>query len=241
MEPAGRAPDPAATGARAHTFVDDLDALILSDTDRHHLERALRLAPGDPVTVADGTGAWRVCRFGTAAGLEPDGAIHHVPLPDPPITICFAPVKLERPEWVVQKLTEAGVDRIIPFISDRSVVRWDAPKAARQHQLLRSVATEAAMQCRRVRLPEVSALTDFAEVAALPGATMAERLGPPPTLERPVILVGPEGGWSPEERAAGVPLVGLGPHVLRAETAAVAAGLLLAGLRAGVVHPVDGP
>jgi 16S rRNA (uracil1498-N3)-methyltransferase len=52
-----------------------------------------------------------------------------------------------------------------------------------------------------------------------------------------VILVGPEGGWAPAEFAADIPHVGLGPHVLRAETAAVAAGLLLAGLRAGVVHP----
>jgi 16S rRNA (uracil1498-N3)-methyltransferase len=93
------------------------------------------------------------------------------------------------------------------------------------------------MQSRRVWLPEVLPLVVFADAARLPGASLAERLGPPPTLDRPVILVGPEGGWSPAELLVDIPHVGLGPHVLRAETAAVAAGLLLSGLRAGVVHP----
>jgi 16S rRNA (uracil1498-N3)-methyltransferase len=236
----GRAPDPAATGARAHVFVDDLEAPTLSDADRHHLERVLRLAPGDLVTAADNRGAWRVCRLRAAGALDPDGAVHHSAGPDPAITICFAPVKNERPESVVQKLTEAGVDRIAPFVSERSVVRWDRAKASHLHERLGKVAREAAMQSRRIRVPEVLPLGDFAAVTSVPGATLAERLGPPPTLDRPVILVGPEGGWSDAERAVGIPMVGLGPHVLRAETAAVAAGLLLAGLRSGVVHPVDG-
>jgi 16S rRNA (uracil1498-N3)-methyltransferase len=93
------------------------------------------------------------------------------------------------------------------------------------------------MQSRRVWLPHVDPVSSFTVAAALPGASLAERLGPPPTLDRPVILVGPEGGWSPAELDVDIPHVGLGPHILRAETAAVAAGLLLAGLRAGVVHP----
>jgi 16S rRNA U1498 N3-methylase RsmE len=61
--------------------------------------------------------------------------------------------------------------------------------------------------------------------------------GGPPSLERPVVLVGPEGGWDESELASGLPLVTLGPTVLRAETAAMAAGVLLCGLRAGVVGP----
>ncbi|MGH9245106.1 MAG: RsmE family RNA methyltransferase [Acidimicrobiales bacterium] len=234
MEPLDRAPDPAATGAKAHAFVDDLEAPVLADADRHHLERVLRLRLGDPVTVSDGAGCWRVCRFGPI--LDPDGAIHHWPAHDPPVTVCFAPVKGERPEGVVQKLTEAGVDRIVPFVAARSVVRWDETRAARQHERLRTVARDSAMQSRRVWLPEVEALTDFADVATRPGAALAERRGPAPSLDLPVILVGPEGGWSPAERDAGLPHVGLGPHVLRAETAAVAAGLLLAGLRAGLIQ-----
>jgi 16S rRNA (uracil1498-N3)-methyltransferase len=233
----GRAPDPVATGARGHGFVVDLERPALSEGDRHHLLRVLRLAPGDAVTISDGAGAWRMARLGSAGSLEPDGAIHHVAAPQPALTICFAPVKHERPEWTVQKLTEAGVDRIVPIVAARSVVRWDDDRAARQLQRLSAVAREAAMQSRRVWLPEVTPVIEFADAAAIAGASLAERLGPPPTLARPVILVGPEGGWSPAELEADIPHVGLGPHVLRAETAAVAAGLLLAGLRAGVVHP----
>ncbi|MGH9117380.1 MAG: RsmE family RNA methyltransferase [Acidimicrobiales bacterium] len=237
MADAGRAPDPVATGARAHVFVTDLDRPVPSDPDRHHLERVLRLAAGDLVTLSDGAGAWRMARLVPGRPPEPDGAIHHVARPTPLLTVCFAPVKNERPEWVVQKLTEAGVDRIVPFAAERSVVRWDADRAVRQHRRLSRVARASAMQCRRVWLPKVDRLTEFADAVAIPGAALAERLGPPPTLDRPVILVGPEGGWSPGEIDVDVPHVGLGPHVLRAETAAVAAGLLLAGLRAGVVHP----
>jgi 16S rRNA (uracil1498-N3)-methyltransferase len=237
MASSGRAPDPAATGARAHAFVDDLDRPELTEGDHHHLLRVLRLSPGDVVTISDGAGAWRMARLGHAGALDPDGAVHHIAPPHPALTICFAPVKNERPEWTVQKLTEAGVDRIAPLVAERSVLRWDAERAARQHRRLSAVAREAAMQCRRVWLPDVMPLIAFADAAAMPGASLAERLGPPPTLDRPAILVGPEGGWSPAELEADIPHVGLGPHVLRAETAAVAAGLLLAGLRAGVVHP----
>jgi 16S rRNA (uracil1498-N3)-methyltransferase len=86
----GRTPDPAATGAKAHAFVDDLEAPVLDPADRHHLERVLRLGAGDGLTVSDGAGAWRVCRFGPS--IEPDGAVHHLPPPEPPLTVCFAPV-----------------------------------------------------------------------------------------------------------------------------------------------------
>ncbi|MBV9411855.1 MAG: 16S rRNA (uracil(1498)-N(3))-methyltransferase, partial [Acidimicrobiia bacterium] len=69
-------------------------------------------------------------------------------------------------------------------------------------------------------------------------AALAEPAGPAPSLDRPVVLVGPEGGWADEEAATGVSRVGLGPTVLRTETAAVAAGALLCALRAGLVGPV---
>lgn len=226
--PAGR-PGPLA-------FVADLDHPVLDDVDRHHLARVLRLRAGDELTVADGGGRWRACRFGPE--LEPDGEIEVEPRPEPAITVAFAPVKGERPEWVVQKLTELGVDRIVPFSATRSVVRWDGERGDRQAERLRRVAREAAMQCHRARLPEVAALASFAEVAALPGAALADRGGAPPSLDRPTVLVGPEGGWTDEERATGPGAVGLGHLVLRAETAAVAAGALLAAIRGGLVASV---
>ena len=149
--------------------------------------------------------------------------------------MAFALTKGERPEWAVQKLTEAGVDRLVPFVAARSVARWDAGRAAGHGERLRRVAREAAVQSRRLWLPVVEDVAGFAGVAARPGAALAQRGGGPPSLEHPVVLVGPEGGWSDEELAAGLPNVGLGPHVLRAETAAVAAGVLLAAVRAGLV------
>ena len=173
------------------------------------------------------------CRFGEA--LEPVGPVEREARPAPPITVCFALVKGERPEWAVQKLTEVGVDRIVPFVASRSVVRWDGDKAARNAERLRRVAREAAMQSRRVWLPEVADVAPFAEIAALPGLALAEAGGAPPSLDHPAVAVGPEGGWGPEELAVGAPRVTLGPHVLRAETAAVVAGSLLVGLRSGVV------
>lgn len=217
--------------AKAHAFVADLGAPVLDDDDRHHLERVLRLRAGDLVTVADGAGSWRPCRFGP--DLVPDGPVVAEPPPDPLVTVAFAVVKGARPEWAVQKLTELGVDRLVPIRCARSVVRWEGARGERHLERLRRVAREAAVQSRRARLPEVEAMCTFAEVAARPGALLAEPGGRPLAVGDALVVVGPEGGWDPEELVAGPPTVGLGPTVLRAETAAVAAGVLLTALRPG--------
>ena len=96
------------------------------------------------------------------------------------------------------------------------------------------------MQSRRAGLPTVHPVATFAEVAALTGACRADRGGSPASLAHPVVLVGPEGGWDDEERAEELPVVGLGPGVLRAETAAIAAGVVLTALRAGLLAPAGG-
>ena len=222
----------------ALVFVDDLDDPELSTTDRHHLEHVLRLRRGALVTVSDGRGRHRVMVL--ADPLEAAGPVQSEPRPEPELAVAFALVKGARPELVVQKLTELGIDRIILFAADRSVVRWDESKRDRETQRLRRIAREAAMQCRRVLLPEIEAPTTFAAVAARPGAALAER-GAVTDPRAPVtlVLVGPEGGWSVAEagwRPAGTDAdlarVDLGPHVLRAETAAIAAGVLLTAGRA---------
>jgi 16S rRNA (uracil1498-N3)-methyltransferase len=210
---------------------------VLSADDRHHLERVLRLRLGEELTVSDGAGGWRRCRFGPA--LELLNGVERVPRPDPPVTVAFAVVKGQRPEWAVQKLTEIGVDRIVPVLAARSVVRWAPGEHGGQLARLRRVAREAAMQSRRVWLPVVDGVTPFAVVAAEPGAALAHPGGNPPSLAAPTVLVGPEGGWDDAELAAGPPLVGLGAAVLRTETAAVVAATLLCGLRAGTVSEAD--
>jgi 16S rRNA (uracil1498-N3)-methyltransferase len=217
--------------ARAHAFVIDLAAPRLSSGDHHHLARVLRLPPGSEVTVGDGAGRWRPARLTGGPEVEPVGDVVADTRPSPPLTVAFALVKGDRPELVVQKLTELGVDRIVPFAAERSVVRWDERKADRQAARLSEVARHAAMQCRRTWLPQVDRLASFADVAGLPAAAMADIEGGPPTLAHPTVLVGPEGGWSRAERSVSLPCVQISGHVLRTETAAVTISALLSALR----------
>lgn len=222
---------PEAAGAAAHVYVDDLEHPVLSPDDRHHLGRVLRLRRGEPVTVGNGRGGWRRARFGDE--LAVDGPVEHEPAPEPLLAVAFAVLKGERPELVVQKLTEIGVDRIVPFQAERCVARWVGERADRHVDRLRRVAREAAMQCRRSWIPEVEPVSTFAVVADRPGAALASPGGTTASLQHPLVLIGPEGGWSPGELDRGLPLVDLGPHVLRAETAALAAAVLLVAARRG--------
>lgn len=246
------APDPVLVAAAAMVFVPDPASPVVDPDDAHHLLDVLRLQPGEVVVVSDGQGSWAPTRLaarreGRRSGpvepgsvLAPDGPVVHQPRWQPEITVAFAPTKGDRPEWVVQKLTELGVDRIVPIRSARSVVRWEGGRGDRAVQRLRRVAREASAQSRRCWLPEVSPVTPLEGLFSLVGEVpaLAQPGGGAPTLARPVIAVGPEGGWDEGERTAYGEGVGLGPTVLRAETAAVAAGAVLCGLRSGVVGPL---
>ncbi|MEX2658893.1 MAG: RsmE family RNA methyltransferase [Acidimicrobiales bacterium] len=218
-----------------------MGAPVLGPDDQHHLERVLRLRAGDAVSVADGRGRWRLCALGDRGHLDPTGEVRDVPATTPLITIAFAVTKGERPELAVQKLTELGVDRITVFHAHRSVARWEGERAARHLERLRRVSREAAVQSRRAWLPTVTELTDVATLLSSPGSALADPSGAPPSLAHPTVVVGPEGGFTAEERAVAHSMVRLGPLVLRAETAAMAAGTLLSGMRDGVVAPVDRP
>lgn len=232
--------------AAAHVFVADPERPELHPLDRHHLLKVLRLRAGETVTVSDGAGRWRWCRFGAGAGatLEPAGDVEVDPRPSPPVGVGFALTKGSRPELAVQKMTELGVDVIVPFTAERSVVRWTGEQAAAHVERWGRVAREAAMQSRRTWLPEIAPVATFAELVGRPGTALAAPGGgpPSPTAHR-LVLVGPEGGWSDGELAAadaaGRPRVRLGPHVLRAETAAMAAAALLCALRDGLLARPD--
>jgi 16S rRNA (uracil1498-N3)-methyltransferase len=219
-------------------FVDDLGAPTLSADDHHHLRRVLRVRDGAPITISDGRGRWCSARFDESPEL--DSTVHLVDAAAPRVTVAFALVKGGRPELVIQKLTELGVDVIIPFVAERSVVRWTDGRDERRHERLERVAREAAMQCRRVTRPTIGHVAVFDDVVGLPGAAAAERHGRPPSLEHPTLLVGPEGGWSELERARLPTTVGLGALVLRAETAAISGAALLTALRSGLVAPIRG-
>lgn len=230
--------------AAAQVFVADPSAPLVGDEDARHLVRVLRLRPGEVVVAADGRGGWCRCRFrggpDPAGLLEPDGPVSFEPAPLRSLAVAFAPAKGDRPEWVVQKLTELGIDRIVPLSTARAVVRWDGERAERALERLRRVAREAAAQSRRTWLPEVTGVTTVAALVAQAAADgravrLAQLGGGPPSAADTVVAVGPEGGWTPEEAALGGPAIGLGDSVLRAETAAVAAAVILVSLRAGTV------
>ena len=233
--------------AKAQVFVEDVDRPSPGPDDRHHLARVLRLRVGEAVVAADGHGRWRLCEFRGSVStddvdrmLEPTGPVHTDPRPTAAVTVAFAPAKGDRSEWVVQKLTELGVDRNLVQSTRRSVVRWEGERADRALSRLRRIGVEAAEQCRRVWLPELLGpleLTEVAPLAAPAVVALAERGGHPIGDDCRAVAVGPEGGWAPEERALGLPEVGLGPNVLRAETAAIAAAAALVMRRDATVSP----
>ena len=222
----------------AHVFVENLDAPELTDNDAHHLGRVLRLRDGEAVTACDGNGKVRSCTW-SAGRLDPAGDVLLGAPPDPLLCVGFALTKGDKPEWAVQRLTELGIDVIAPFVAARSVVRWDEDKADRNADRLRRVAREAAMQSRRLRLPTIAPVVPFSQVvqgAEAGTLALAEPGGGILADSHNTLLVGPEGGWAETELNAVSDHVSLGETVLRAETAAIAAGVLFATVRAQIVH-----
>lgn len=234
----------AACPATAHVFLEALtDRARVEGDDGHHLARVRRVRAGETVTAADGSGAWRsyvvtgvdTATRGAALELTATGGVRVEPQWSPRLEVAFALTKGAKPETVVQQLTELGVDRIRPVRARRSVVRWDAARADSAVARLRKVAREAAMQCRRARVPVVDAPVDLAELSGRPGLVVGDPAGespirlPAPGAAGWLVVVGPEGGLEPGEieQLGPVERVAVGPHVLRAETAAVAVAAVL--------------
>jgi len=236
--------------AVAQVFVDGAldDDLVVTGRDAHHLKRVRRLRAGERVTASDGRGDWRLYRVVDAGrgdlALSADGPTTTEPVLVPPLTVAFALTKGEKPEAVVTHLTELGVDRIVPVLARRSVVRWDGSRVEAALDRLGRVAREAAMQCRRSTLPEIGRPVEIGRLAGRRDLVLADRDGgraeevPVPGPEGWLLVVGPEGGLEPEELAAlgGASRIGVGPHVLRAETAAVAAASALTACRRAGGH-----
>jgi 16S rRNA (uracil1498-N3)-methyltransferase len=174
--------------------------------------------------------------FRSAVEPEPTAEVVVVAEPEPTVAVGFALIKGGRPELVVQKLTELGVDRILPLTAERSVVRWDDTKATAQVERFRRVAREAAMQSRRVWLPQIDEVSAPGDVVVPEGLAVAEHGGDPIDGSVRALLVGPEGGWTTDE-LVDHRTVSLGQTVLRAETAAIVAGTLLTAIRDGRLWP----
>ncbi len=220
--------NPVLRSSAAHVFVESLDDPRLQPTDEHHLRRVLRVRPDQTVTISDGAGRW-VSAHLLAGGLERAGELAIEP-PLPPARVAVAIPKGDRVDLVVQKLTELGVTEIILAATDRGVVRWDAERTGRQTQRLTTIAREASSQSRRVWLPAVHVGWDVAGIVArYPDAWLAEPDGETPCGPYSCVIVGPEGGFSDRERALVPRSVRLSRHILRVETAAIAAAVCVAG------------
>ncbi len=211
---------------------DGLEVEVAGDAYRH-LFRARRLAAGERLRVVDGRGR---ARWGEVASVERARAIVRLgegaPSREPGmrLELLVTTLRPERAAWLVEKATEVGASAIRFLHSERAPRTFGAGALAR----LRRVAAGAVEQCGRALCPEVSGVHEWGELAALTAgiprrlvlAAGTAEAGPPAGRETTALLVGPEGGFSDPERrqllAAGWTAVGLGPRILRTETAALA-------------------
>jgi 16S rRNA (uracil1498-N3)-methyltransferase len=213
----------------AHVLVDpeQLGTLSIDDDTLHHLRRVLRLRDGEQVSVTGGGGRWLLATVrveGSSLALEAAGAIVTEPARTDQFTLAVAMPKGDRLDWLVQKVTELGVDRLALLHAERSVVRWKPDRVHSQLVRLRRISDEACRQSRRVWRVAIDAPVEATTVlagfvVAEPGARRLE------STDRSV-AIGPEGGWSPDELEIARERVSLGPNILRTETAAVAATAL---------------
>lgn len=216
--------NPALRASAAHVFVESLHDPVLSADDDHHLRRVLRLRVEETISLSDGAGRWATAALGDGH-LRVTSEINEVAATRS-VTIAASIPKGDRLEWMVQKLTELGVDSIVLVECERSVVRLRAEREAKQLDRLARIAREAAMQSRRVRLPSIATAT-FADVAGLPAVALAEPGGGVLPDSVDTILIGPEGGFTDAELAVAAPRVALSPTILRVETAAMVAAVAM--------------
>lgn len=218
--------------------------LVLEGDEARHLSRVRRIGVGEVVEVFDGKGFGARARVSSAGKNRVDLTLLGEPIADRMapcrLTLATAVPKRERFDWLIEKATELGVARLVPLITERSVVD---PRIAKLDRLRRLIV-EAAKQCGRNRLMELDAPTPWSALArasadetrllAHPGGVSASgwrpiRLGAPITL-----AIGPEGGFTEPEVALAVELgwqaVGLGATLLRIETAGLAGSAAILAL-----------
>ncbi|WAL95450.1 16S rRNA (uracil(1498)-N(3))-methyltransferase [Streptomyces sp. Je 1-369] len=222
---------------------------VLDGPEGRHAVSVKRLRAGEDVVLTDGAGRWAECVVVDTEGK--DRLIVHMdsvadePAESPRITVVQALPKGDRGELAVETMTETGVDAVVPWTASRCITQWKGERGLKALAKWRATAREAGKQSRRTRFPEVADAASTKQVAALLAdadfaAVLHEEGSSDPlaTAELPpaghiVLVVGPEGGVSPEELAAfaesGAKPYRLGRTVLRTSTAGTAATALLLG------------
>lgn len=220
--------------------------MTLGGAEGRHAVSVRRLHPGEEIVLTDGEGVGVHGTVASAVGKDTlevtvEG-LRSEPEPSPRITVVQALPKGDRGELAVETMTEVGVDAIVPWAASRCITQWRGERGGRSLAKWRATAREAGKQARRLRFPVVHELMTTRQVAVLLGgaafAAVLHEEGAEPLAGAPlpdagsiVLVVGPEGGVSPEEitafgKAGAVPLR-LGRSVLRTSTAGVAAAAVL--------------
>jgi len=217
------------------------DTLTLDEREAHYLGHVLRLKRGDELVVFDGNGTERAASVRgvqrRGAELELGATLEALPASRLDLTLVQALPKSDAMDLIVQKATELGVRTIVPVYTEFSVVKLDADRVERRLEHWRRIAQSACEQCGRHQPPAIRAPDALAAALdAVPAADTKIALdldarsrlaGSADVPARVVAAVGPEGGFGANDwrllDAAGFRRTGLGPRVLRAETAAIAA------------------
>jgi len=213
----------------------------LPPSQAHHLRNVLRLGAGDIVEIFDGEGSGYVGSVEIRGSRVRIRDLEKIPFEKARIalTLAVALIKSSKFEWILEKATELGIEEIIPLTTRFSEIRIADSRIDSRLERWNRIVQEASRQCGRFSAPQVHKPLSFQESLRVQGLSTGAKLlfyekaeaywKPEPIhfTERIVLCVGPEGGWDPEEikqaTEAGYQIFSLGPFVLRAETAAIAA------------------
>jgi 16S rRNA (uracil1498-N3)-methyltransferase len=218
------------------------ETITIAGDDVHHIKKVMRFRPGDAIICCDGRGTDYVTAIDTIGTHEVVCRVvdrrPSVGEPRVSVTVAQSLPKGDKWEWVLQKGTELGATAFVPFVSARTIVKWDAKKAEKRRERWMRIVKEAAEQAHRGTIPEVMPVADWQALldrtASAGCAMIAYEGGGHPiqqVLEKGghssfLLIVGPEGGFEEREvreaEAAGAVPVSLGSRILRTETAAVA-------------------
>lgn len=231
-----------------HFGTDGSGRYVLDGPEGRHAVSVKRLRAGEGVVLTDGAGRWAEGEVDAAEGKDRLivrlGEVVEEPEELPRLTVVQALPKGDRGEVAVETMTEVGVDVVVPWAAARCITQWKGERGLKSLGKWRATAREAGKQSRRVRFPRVADAVTSRQVASLLAeaefAAVLHESGTEPlaTAGLPasgdiVLVVGPEGGVSPEElalfEAAGARACRLGRSVLRTSTAGTAAAALLLG------------
>lgn len=225
--------------------------LTLAPPQAHYLRNVLRLGPGARLAVfnaADGEYAATIATLAKGGATVTLEERRRPPRPEPDLWLCFAPIKRTRLDAMVEKATELGVSRLVPVFTRHTVMeRVNVERLA-------AIAVEAAEQSERLSVPEIAAPVELAALLAQWPAARTLVVGDESGGGAPIatalagvrgplaVLTGPEGGFAREEFArlaahAAVRRVGLGPRILKADTAAIAALAIVQALAGDGAEP----